>query len=102
MIDLYDRCCSHRLVPSTLWYWQTSILRVAHSRPINENFQVDIHLGSLDHLLSDIREVICSNISIPHFWPSQNLEIYPLLSHGLDPVIVGHNPRICIGCLQAN
>ena len=102
MIDLYDRCCSHRLVPSTLWYRQTSILRVAYSRPIIENFQIDIHLGSRDYLLSNVREVICSNVSIPHFWPSQDLEIHPLLNHDLDSAIVGNIPRICLGCLQAN
>ena len=92
MEGIYDRCCSHGLVPSTLWCRQTSILRVAHSRPIIENPQVDMDHGSLDCLLSDIRAVVCGNVPIPHFWPSQNLEMHPLLSHGLDPVTVGNKP----------
>ena len=102
MIDLYDRCCNHRLVPSTLWYRQTSIRRVAHSRLIVENLQVDVHLGNRDYLLSNIRKVICSYVSISPFWPSQNLEIRPLFSHGLDPVIWGNIPLIYLGYLQAN
>lgn len=102
MIDLHDSCRSPRLVRSTLWYWQTSILRVAHSRPVTENLQVDIRCGSLGYLLSDVCEVISSDVSIPHFWPSQRLEIDSLLGHVLDPVIVGNSHCVCLGYLQSN
>lgn len=102
MIDLYDSRRSPRLIRNTLWYRQTSILLVAHSKRITGNYQVVIRCGSLDYLLSDVCKVISSDIPIPHFWPSQRLEVDALLGHILDPVIVGNSPCVCLGSLQAN
>ena len=102
MIDLYDSCRSPRLVRSTLWYRPTSVLRVAHSRPITENCQIDMGCGSLDYLLSDVCEVISSNVSIPHFWPSQRLEVDSLLGHALDPIVMGNSRHFGLGYLQSN
>lgn len=57
--------------------------------------------GTLDYLLSDVREGISSDVSIPHFWPSQRLEVDALLGHVLDPVIVGNSPCVGLGYLQS-
>ena len=102
MIDLYDSRRSPRLVRGTLWYRPTSILFIAHSRCITGNRQVVIRCASLDHLLSDVCEVISSDVPIPYFWPSQRLEVDALLGHILDPVIVGDSPCVRLGSLQAN
>ena len=102
MIDLYDSRRSPRLVCNTLWYRQTSILRLAYSRPVAGNLQVDIRCGNLDYLLSDVCKVISSNVSIPHLRSSQRLEVNALLGHVLDPVILGNSPCVCLGYLQAN